>query len=47
MAASRTPVTGSRQFPISKVKERYHRQIVSYRTREKPGTIIVVDTRSR
>jgi lipoprotein-anchoring transpeptidase ErfK/SrfK len=32
--------------PISKVKERYHRQIVSYRTREKPGTIIV-DTPNR
>jgi lipoprotein-anchoring transpeptidase ErfK/SrfK len=32
--------------PISKVKERYHRQIVSYNTREKPGTIIV-DTPKR
>lgn len=32
--------------PISKVKDRYHRQIVSYRTQEKPGTIIV-DTPNR
>nr|WP_245271160.1 L,D-transpeptidase [Hoeflea phototrophica] len=32
--------------PISKVKDRYHRQIVSYRTLEKPGTIIV-DTPNR
>ncbi|MGR6432670.1 L,D-transpeptidase [Rhizobium sp. PAMB 3182] len=33
-------------IPISKVPERFHRQIVSYRTSEKPGTIIV-DTPSR
>lgn len=32
--------------PISKVKERFHRQIVNYNTREKPGTIIV-DTPNR
>lgn len=32
--------------PISKVDKRYHRQIVSYRTREKAGTIIV-DTPNR
>ena len=32
--------------PISKVDKRYHRQIVTYHTREKPGTIIV-DTPKR
>lgn len=32
--------------PISKIKERFHRQIVNYNTREKPGTIIV-DTPNR
>ncbi len=28
-------------IPISKVNERFHRQIVDYATKEKPGTIIV------
>ena len=32
--------------PISKIDKKYHRQIVSYSTREKPGTIIV-DTPKR
>ncbi|WP_299869003.1 L,D-transpeptidase [uncultured Hoeflea sp.] len=32
--------------PIAKVDKRYHRQIVRYRTKEKPGTIIV-DTPKR
>ena len=32
--------------PISKVKKQFHRQIVSYSTKEKPGTIIV-DTPNR
>ena len=32
--------------PISKVDKRFHRQIVSYSTKEKPGTIIV-DTPNR
>jgi lipoprotein-anchoring transpeptidase ErfK/SrfK len=32
--------------PISRVDKRYHRQIVNYSTREKPGTIIV-DTPKR
>lgn len=27
--------------PISRIDKKYHRQIVTYRTREKPGTIIV------
>jgi lipoprotein-anchoring transpeptidase ErfK/SrfK len=33
-------------IPISRVPERYHRQMVRYRTDEKPGTIIV-DTKSK
>jgi lipoprotein-anchoring transpeptidase ErfK/SrfK len=32
--------------PISKIDKKYHRQIVSYNTRERPGTIIV-DTPKR
>ncbi len=32
--------------PISKVPRKYHRQVVDYRTDEKPGTIIV-DTRDK
>lgn len=34
------------RIPIDKVERRYHRQLVSYPTSEKPGTIIV-DTGSR
>lgn len=34
------------RIPISKVPRQYHRQIVSYETDEKPGTIIV-DTKDR
>jgi lipoprotein-anchoring transpeptidase ErfK/SrfK len=33
-------------IPISKIDKKYHRQIVSYSTKEKPGTIIV-DTPKR
>jgi len=32
--------------PINRIDPKYHRQIVTYRTRERPGTIIV-DTRNR
>ncbi len=33
-------------IPIAKIDKKYHRQIVSYRSKEKPGTIIV-DTPNR
>jgi len=33
-------------IPISKVPQKYHRQVVRYQTREKPGTI-VVDTNAK
>ena len=33
-------------IPVSKIKRQYRRQIVSYQTKEKPGTIIV-DTKAK